>query len=179
MDWLTFFAESLKALGWPVAAVIIAVLFRQQFVELLQRLKKGKVGSAEFEFETAVREMVETAPEAEVKPDQVGTPIGVSPEPRTAILDAWLQVEDAAARLAAKVSPISARTARSPGVAMREIAKAGVLDGYHLSVLNELRHLRNQAAHAHDFNPSRDAVLEYVKLAQEVKRALEDAMQAN
>ena len=54
MDTLTFIVEVLKATTWPLASVAIALIFREQLRDLLLRLRKGKVGPAEFEFEERV-----------------------------------------------------------------------------------------------------------------------------
>lgn len=96
-------------------------------------------------------------------------------DPRSAVLDAWLRVEYAAQNLAEKVASLSRKSLRNPRITIRAIAKAGAIDGYHISILDELRYLRNQAAHEVDFNPSREAVARYVDLAQEVENALVEA----
>lgn len=44
-------AKLLSSIAWPLAGVNISVVFRKELAALLARLKRGKVGSAEFEFE--------------------------------------------------------------------------------------------------------------------------------
>jgi hypothetical protein len=51
MDTLTLLAELVKATAWPLTTAVVAILFRTELRALLGRLRKGKVGSAEFEFQ--------------------------------------------------------------------------------------------------------------------------------
>ena len=101
MDILTFIAELVKATAWPLAAITIALIFRQQLRALLSRIRKGKVGPAEFEFEQEVKELTEQAP-LQLPPPQVGTPTVTlaTTNPRAAILEAWLGIESSVHRLA-------------------------------------------------------------------------------
>jgi hypothetical protein len=55
MDSLAFISEMTKSLAWPLVSVCIAFIFRRQLQALLGRIKKGKVGPAEFEFEEGVK----------------------------------------------------------------------------------------------------------------------------
>ncbi|MGM0564522.1 MAG: hypothetical protein ACQES2_09340 [Pseudomonadota bacterium] len=178
MDWLTFFSKILDSISWPVAAVIIAALFRSQISDLIRRLKKGKVGSTEFEFESALRDLSagKKFPEKEEMRFIRTHASDLRPsEARSTVLESWLDVEHSAKRLAAKLGNGNERSFRSPIAAIREISRAEVVDGYHLSVLNELRYLRNQAAHDPEFSPSLDSVIRYMELAEEVRNALDAA----
>jgi len=89
MDVLTFIAEVIKAGAWPAAAITIALIFRQQLRDLLSRIRKGKVGPAEFEFEQEVQELSASAT-APQQPPQIGTPTVTlaTTSPRAAILEA-------------------------------------------------------------------------------------------
>ena len=44
MDWLTFIADVIEALAWPVAAVAIAGIFHRQVKALLARVRRGSFG---------------------------------------------------------------------------------------------------------------------------------------
>lgn len=50
MDWLTFIAEIVKGVAWPMVALVALLVFRRELGALLGRLKKGKIAGAEFEF---------------------------------------------------------------------------------------------------------------------------------
>jgi hypothetical protein len=51
MDWRTFVTEMLKTLAWPSVAVAGIFAFRRELKALIAQIKKGKLGSAEVEFE--------------------------------------------------------------------------------------------------------------------------------
>jgi hypothetical protein len=179
MDILTFIAELFKAAAWPIAVVVIALLFRTQFRELLVRLKKGKVGPAEFEFEQSVKALTEEAPELIAPTPGFGTPSVqlVASNPRAAILEAWLGVEDAVQKLARSrdISPSS--SARNPLALVRALERSQALDSQQSVLFNDLRALRNQAAHDSEFSPSTDSVLSYAQLAKSLRESIEGAVQ--
>ena len=176
MDVLTFISELTKALAWPIAVVSISVLFKKQIVLLLSRLRKGKVGSAEFEFEEAIKHLDESASELAISTEsKVGMPLIklVTSNPRAAILEAWLELEEKAIDLALRLDLVRPTARRYPEGALKGIRKAGILSNSNLNVLEELQYLRNQAAHDPDFNPLPDAVFTYTQLARDLGAELE------
>jgi hypothetical protein len=170
MDALTFIAEIVKACAWPIAAISIALIFRQQIRALLQRLKKGKLGSAEFEFEETVKALRDEAPRLPQQA-QAGAPnvALATTNPRAAVLEAWLEVEAAADRLVrARNLPIPS-TSGSPVATIRAIERAQLVDSVQVALFNDLRALRNQAVHDAEFTPSTESVLGYVRLANDLR----------
>lgn len=166
MDWLTFIVELLKATAWPVAAIVIAFLFRRQIRDLLTRIKKGKIGPAEFEFEQDVRELAEdltaAVPIEPVPPAEVAL---ASLNPRAAILEVWVKVETVMSRLANSRN-VDSRRGRGSLYQARLLYKAGAITNDDMAMFNDLRVLRNQAAHDEDFSPSVDSAIQYVRLAE-------------
>lgn len=177
MDWLTSVVEMVKALAWPVAASVIALVFRQEIRTLLGRVKKGKVGPAEFEFEEIVRELkqsVDPKP-ADLPPGaRIGPPgaLRVAGEPRFVILEAWLQVEAAATQLARKHGVLDESRPHDGGLAVRLLRQKEILTWEDEKLYRELRALRNNAAHEIEFSPSVDSVLNFVHLAQRLESRL-------
>jgi hypothetical protein len=57
---------------------------------------------------------------------------------------------------------------------IRALRKLGVLSDEDFVLLNELRGLRNQAVHSTDFNPSKEAVSDYLDLTGAIQARLED-----
>jgi hypothetical protein len=174
MDALTFLAEITKALAWPVTAVVLAVLFRSELRALLSRLKKGKVGSAEFEFKEEVEELAKDI--AEVSPQ--AKPVALKPEtvnlatlnPRAAMLTAWIEIEVALTKLAEKHGLLSPQMRRNPTNLVRNLARAELIPKAYAPGFIALYRLRNQAAHEMDFNPPEDAILGYLEIAEELKQ---------
>lgn len=166
MDWLTFIVELLRAIAWPVTAIVIAFLYRRQIRDLLSRMKKGKIGPAEFEFEQNVRELAEELPPAalieQVPPVDVAL---ASLNPRAAILEVWIKLEGVMNRLAESRN-IDSRRGRSSLYQAKLLRKSGVITDEDMTMFNDLRFLRGQAAHDEDFSPSIDSTIQYVRLAE-------------
>lgn len=175
MDVLTFIAALVESLAWPLATVVVAILFRKQLISLLARLRKGKVGPAEFEFEEGVRALEKEASDIPGTPSRVGTPTIslVTSNPRAAILEAWLEVEDQATTLALTKDLVRPTARRNPMGVLRGLESSDILSDEHKAILAQLRNLRNQAAHEPDFSPSADSVLSYVQLSRDLKNELE------
>ncbi len=172
----------LSSLAWPIAAVYIAFFFKKELAALLARLKKGKWGAAEFEFENYVREVeaeteIPRTPESENVTPSVAA--RASTDPRGAIVSAWIEVEDALFSLVRNwqlSDPVSsAKQIRSTVWAIRAVQKAQALDPNWIALFYDLRAMRNEAAHSPDFSPPPDAVLKYVQLAKELTSAMRDA----
>jgi hypothetical protein len=176
MDILTFIAELIKATAWPTTAVVVAVLFRAEFRALLRRLKKGKVGSTEFEFQEQVAELAMDIAEVST----VNQPVSLSADtvrlatsnPRGVMVSAWFEVETALKALALKHNLLDAQNQRNPSALVRALAKAGVIPTAQAPGFTALYRLRNQAAHEDDFNPSEDAILGYLEIAEELKQVV-------
>ena len=179
MDILTFIVEIFKAAAWPLAAITIAVLFRTELQSLLNRIKHGKVGYAEIEFEHGVRTLetsVKSAPD--IGQAQAPTALAVAlatTDPRTAIIQAWLEVEDAITNLAFSRSQSSDEVPSHTLGAIQQLARLGALSSEQISLIYELRSLRNQAVHDLEFNPSTESVLGFAKLAREVLGFIKEA----
>ena len=176
MDLLTFIAEIIKAAAWPLAAVILALIFRKQVQDLLTRVKKGKVGPAEFEFEQGVRALQAEAPgvlptESKV-PVESAEVLRAETEPRSAVLEAWLGVESALRALAESKGMHVALAHQELTQVAHTLESSGVLKPRFVSLYRDLRHLRNQAAHEINFTPSAESVLNYVALARRLEASI-------
>ena len=104
MDVLTFITEMVKALAWPVASLVIALVFRSELRTLLHRIRKGKVGPAEFEFEETVAALRERVGKPEVAAPRADPMLvnQASQDPRAVILNSWLQVQAVVEGIVAK-----------------------------------------------------------------------------
>ena len=176
MDWLTFVVEMSKSLAWPVASVLIAVLFREQIAALLARMKKGKVGPAEFEFDEAVLALEqEFKPNSEVAKTSSSSPefaprASTEADPRTVILEAWLKVETAARKLGKKHGAEHEQLPNDTGLTIRLLRMKGVVDWEHEKLFRQLRVLRNSAVHEDEFKPLADSVVAYRSLAESLEK---------
>lgn len=160
-----------KALAWPLAIVVVAMLFRRQLMSLLAAIKKGKFGPAEFEFERQIG-YIEATAQLPAAPSPVDAFQSATDDPRGAILTAWLKVEDRIIRLGT-THRLTEGPRRSPNRAYDDVIRSGLLSESSLKVLKGLRWLRNEAAHAADFAPTVDAVVSYMRLAADLTQELE------
>lgn len=138
MDALTFVAELVKALAWPAAAVALALVFRAQLRALLERLNKGRLGPAEFEFERAVQALAARSARQGGASAALRAPAVPA---RDSILAAWRDLAQAAPSDLQQL-PASDR-----------------------ALYQQLGALHAQAQRARDFQPTPEAVRTYVQLA--------------
>lgn len=176
MSTLAFIAELVKALSWPVAAIVIASIFHRQISGLLARIRKGKFGSAELEFEMEVQELAQHA-SAQVQEQQVGSEAVslATTNPRAAIVDAWLGLEAAVTKLTDNGLLPPSTSTRSPLAIIRSVEKLGILEPIDVALFNDLRVLRNHAIHDAEFSPSTESVIKYVQIAQALRARIERA----
>jgi hypothetical protein len=176
MDWLTFSIRLIEALAWPVtlAALIIVFARRPEIRALVPLLRKLKAGPLEAEFDREIRKISEetgevTTPEIEVKPDQRLVEMAKL-YPRTAILEAWVGIEATIKRAARQILNVDISNSAE---AFNQLIRIKAVSPSDVALALELRRLRDQAAsHAEEFEPSRDAALQYVKLASQLEASL-------
>lgn len=148
MDALSFIAQLVQAAAWPVAIVVLALMFRPQLRALLERLNKGRLGPAEFEFERALRVLsAQSGRHASAAP----AVLPYTGSARAAILAAWRDLAQAAP---ADLQPLSAADK---------------------ALYQQLGALREQAHDARDFHPSAESVSAYVQLARSLQASLQRA----
>ena len=173
MDILTFITEIVKALAWPAATLVVAIVFRTELLALLRRVKKGKVGPAEFEFEetiAALREKVgqDRAPVLEANLALVKQ---ADQDPRTVILNSWLKVQAMVDDIVSQhATPEERRDPRS--VSLRVLHRLLREKADYIDMYNDLRTLRSRAVHEVDFSPRPSSVVEYANLAAELLAVL-------
>lgn len=59
--------------------------------------------------------------------------------------------------------------------AIRILQKSEILDPVWISLFDDLRRLRNDAAHSAEFSPSQEAVMKYIQLANDLIAAMKKA----
>ena len=182
MDALTFSSEMVKALAWPTAVLIVVLVLRGEIKTLLSLVKKLKAGPVEAEFDREVRELARET-EGQLPPPTSVPPSSAERQkllqlaelnPRSAIIEAWHNVEFAARRVVEARDPsITARELQSSSALLRSLNRYEILSRDEVVLFNDLRALRNQAVHLPEFSPAYDAVLNYIDLALRLKFALE------
>ena len=179
MDWLQFLASVVGSIAWPATVITVVLILRSEIVALLPFLRRLKAGPLEAEFEREVKELKNEA--AQALPEELSQTLEgrdrllklAELSPRAAILEAWQGVEFAARRVAMQYGGSPVPDVRSPGRLTKELAQMGAVSVDDIALMQDLRGLRNQATHSPDFNPSFEAVANYIQLATAVQARLE------
>ncbi|MDZ4179374.1 MAG: hypothetical protein U1E29_09100 [Coriobacteriia bacterium] len=158
MGWKQFVASIVSSLVWPTIVLVVLLLFRNELRKVIQGLAHFKYKDLELDFEK-VRQQAAAVQEEVPRPSLTpATPTeqswedqvleAVEDSPWAAILLAWSGLEtaiaSAVARLAISPEPPSSR---SPAHSIDMLASYAGLPQQIVSVLNELRTIRNKIAH--------------------------------
>jgi len=193
MDALIFIVGVLNAsIWWPAALVLIVLLLRTPITERLGELRRLKWKDLEAEFDKGLKRVevqaekklpdiveieasdtLKIGVEDEVKVSD-GTSIVVEGDkfsrlaelsPPAAIVHTWIEVEEAL-NVMAERHQISLPVRASVTDTIRLLARHELLDKETIAILNNLRALRNTAAHARasDLNPNQ--AIEYERVAR-------------
>jgi hypothetical protein len=175
MDWLTFVSTNIKSLAWPGVVLIALLVLRRQLGDLLHtlgtRLQTAKGGGLEFVFGEAV-DQIETSLGGEVKEPAVQieniSQLSQLPPPYV-VSQAWLKLEQAIRdTVDTSATDITARTRKpplSPWEYVELATRQELLSKDELAAIQQLRHLRNQAAHSVDPGITSTDALRYQDIA--------------
>jgi len=178
MDWLTFFAKLIEAGVWPAVALVVFFQLKDELSELVPFLQRLKYKDFVVEFGKDIRELRE---ETQAKIPETPTEALPSPTPRTlrehleilaelaprsAILEAWLQVEYAAQQIIRdrKLTDKSLKLA-GPKRLQQYLEEAEILTTVDREIFTRLRELRNKAVHGPEVRLPVDEVLMYIEAA--------------
>jgi len=181
MDTLTFITKIVEAVAWPLLSLIIVFLFRKEIRLLLSYITKLKAGPVEAVFEGGVKTLASkietTTPQFQNEPLAPKSQTlleSTDLDGRTAILEAWLDIESTIKRLQLEraLNQAPKRTGSQDAI-VQSLITSGVLNKDDIALYNELRELRNLAAHQLNFAPSREAVVNYIKLSNRLMASLD------
>lgn len=171
---MEFLVNLLVGIAWPVAVVWVAYLFKGELRSLLHRMSQLKYKDVEAIFEIGLTEAEAKAlsiehmaphlpqrPEITYKLDSLRRIADVSP--RAAIMEAWVLVEEAAGKSGFVQGAAIPRI--NPHLFVEELVRLGKLPKGSDSLLDQMRKLRNQAAHLPDFSLNQDEADRYLQLA--------------
>jgi hypothetical protein len=186
VDVLTFISEIIKALAWPATVITLLILVRKELPAIAKSLRRLKFKGVELEFGDAAKAIATEAKDALPKTPTEGRLFGQPKEemankitaiaeiaPRAAILEAWLQVEAAAADLVrkrdiAKISPTS-----GPMRLRNMLVRIDALNPKQIAIYENLRRLRNQAVHVPEAQFTPESVKDYIDTALNMATYLE------
>ncbi|EDY82467.1 hypothetical protein VDG1235_2089 [Verrucomicrobiia bacterium DG1235] len=175
MDWKTFISSLIDSLAWPIAVVAILVFFHREISRLIPRITKFKHKDTEIDFTRQVEELSQKeeikTQRTEKKEDQLKAEFDhlvrlADVSPRSAVIESWRQLESSAAEALIALDPdFSAYGPKNPLEVSRILRKKEVLSESEFRDFNKLRKLRNQAAHADEFDLSGTPVEAYIDIS--------------
>jgi len=182
------FVKLIDALAWPIAILILAFVFRSEFRKILSRMSKLKYKDIEATFEHELsqvenRREVYTEPEEQAQPETPAEKSGYAQllriadvSPRAAVTESWRKIESAVDKVAAGMG-MDTKNPMSGVKAIRSLIQQKRVDPSLLEDYNSLRKLRNQAAHAEEFEISQTEAERYAGLAIEIASFLKRFME--
>ncbi|KAA0018747.1 hypothetical protein F0A16_09600 [Salinicola corii] len=178
MDWLTFISSLVRSLAWPVFALILALLFRDQILQFGSFIKKLRAGPIEAEFEHDLEQLRSLSPgRVDVVSARAGEAETFLTElaerhPRTAILEAWTRLERAARTSLSSQESEDGSPGEVSAVRLPELlVRAGLIDQPQVTLYHELRRLRREVAR--DLDPTNEAARIYVELSRALQSQLD------
>jgi hypothetical protein len=128
---------------------------------------------AEFEFERDVRELESSAQALPSTKSPDNAALIATENPRGAVLGAWLNLEEQIISLAMRKGLTNATARRYPRGSIEALMKSELVTSSDHSIIENMRELRNLAAHDPDFSPNPDSVLSYLQLSSDLGARLE------
>ena len=180
MDWLTFLAAVVKALAWPAVVVVALLVLKRNLGDLLRslgdRLEKAKGAGIELTFGKGVDQVEEILPASE--PKEIVEPITIEKieavsglaqlPPSYIVSQAWLSLEQTFRDAVEIPNRPSLNIRRSPYRVAEYIDLARhqeLLYSDEVPAVEQLRALRNQAAHSVDPGVTNTDALRYHDIA--------------
>ena len=182
MDTYTFLSELVKALSWPFVVIVIFIILRKPLAGLIPLLQRLKLRDLELEFAQKVERV-----RAEVRFElAIGRPPTALPaeaqdrirklsevSPRSAVLEAWRELEVRLIEAANIVPEFRDSRRKSSLDAIRVLEKSEGFSPEVSTAIQDLRSLRNRAAHAPDFALSSESAQEYLGATDEVAAVIQ------
>lgn len=185
MDWKTFIAKLVHALAWPGVVVFVIFLLRDKLGDLIPRIKRFKHKDTELEFTEGITELAQERKAAGVDIQQVPRTDEYQNQyqflirlgelsPRSAVIEAFRLLESAAAKKVARVYPNLPPEMQKSPLQLQKMLKGEVLAADEFYQFNQLRKLRNEAAHTEDFSVRGMPLEAYIDIALSLAARLDE-----
>ena len=167
----------IEVLIWPITVFVLALMFKTELKKIFTRLSNLKYKDLELKFgqelenveqkileikATSSKEISRTI-EAEIEDENIFTRLIKIAElsPRAAITAAWFELENAIIT-AARNNKIDVKRPTNINSLVHELKNKKYFDDSSVSVFEDLRRLRNEAAHAPDFALTQKEAEKYI-----------------
>lgn len=180
MSYLDFIAALVHALAWPIAVLLIVLIFRKKITELLsERMTRFKAGPLEVEWARQISETQAGLEEAGAPPPVTSDLMDpdmrdlAERSPAGAIVNAFAQIELALRRIARSWLP-EEDADRLGGLRLaRLLEQQGALPEETVRAVEGLTVLRNLSAHGRAGDLTVERAVEYLAIAQAVLFAID------
>lgn len=173
MDTYTFITEMTKALAWPATLIFVLLLLRKPMISLVPFMRKLKFKELEMEFSEQVQALKS---EAEIdETSEIDTPAMsiLAFSTRAAVLEAWMELENVAATLAASYwSSSDIVPFKNDAKLGYYLHQCGVLNDTQLKSFNELLKLRNQLVHTKEVELTESDAKAYIMVASNLVKQI-------
>jgi hypothetical protein len=149
MDSLTFIANLVGHLAWPVAIVVVSLIFRKEFSGVFARAKLLKVAGVEVSLEEEVNELTKVAAEGgittlypeEAFPEEFQQEMRLNP--KWAFLEIWIEVE----QQIKKMMEMKSKIYRGALNSIAELEFTNDIPSSEADILRRLSQVRNRIVH--------------------------------
>lgn len=190
------FVKLVEALAWPAAAIWLSFIFRSEIRKLLGRVSSLKYKDLEANFEKGLVAAEEEAKKALPEKAKIISgdeePIYPPPHdsryeqllriaeesPRAALLEAWVEVETSLSETAERFNINNSRRVPARKVVIGLI-DTGKFAKTIFPLFEDLRVLRNEAAHAPQFVPTERQTKRYLQMAIEMALTFQNPLDIN
>lgn len=176
--------DLIDALAWPIATVILALIFRREFRSVVRRLTALKYKDFQADFGQDLLEVEKQlkamAAEAQGQTEEDAESLSryerlmriTEMSPRAAIMEAWRDIE-VTTKQVTDAYGISVGGHIAGIRAIRDLVRKGVLPDSVGSVYERMRKLRARAAHAADFAIDPEEAVRYIETAHDFYTTLQ------
>jgi hypothetical protein len=157
MGWKQFIASIISSLAWPVAAVAIVVIFKDQLRHILSQIKKIGAAGVNVELSDQVKEVQKAGEVVELEQGEVPAQvIALDPEltklaqsfPEAAVLQAFKELEAVLLRIRQRLP--DDKPHRNLNEVLKALADDSQISQNVIVLFQRLRQARNTAAHSRD-----------------------------
>ena len=180
MNWLELIASVVDSISWPFVVGLVVYWLRDSIAALAERISWLKFKDTEAHFKEKLEDLkpddgeVAAKERLEAAESKTITLIELADiSPTVAILKAWIGIEAATSRYSESLGLGKMPSYQS----LRRLPKKHRQKIEHiLTPYQELRVLRNKAAHCSDFDLTPQVAREYIDVSTWVERVLTDAI---
>lgn len=157
MGWKQFIASIISSLAWPIAAVAIVVIFKDQLRHILSQIKKIGAAGVNVELSDQVKEVQKAGEVVELEQGEVPAQvIALDPElinlaqsfPEAAVLQAFKELEAVLLRIRQRLP--DDKPHRNLNEVLKALADDNQISQNVVVLFQRLRQARNTAAHSRD-----------------------------